>query len=222
MRSAEVPPHGHDPKPVTAVGGARLAVVVLAGGESRRFGSDKLAARLDGRSLLDRALDGLPADATVSVVGPERPLTRSVTFLREQPPGGGPAAGLVTGLVWALGTGADLVLTLPGDAPAAGRAAMLLAAVLIGAGSGAAPAASGAVLGVDPSGRDQLLQLALSRPAAHALVDLAGPTGGRDASVRRLVAALDPAPQRQPLPAALAHDIDTVDQLEHLRNLGRA
>ena len=194
--------------------GHPVAVVVLAGGGSRRFGSDKLVAHLDGRTLLERALDGLPAGARVAVVGPERTLPRPVTFLREQPPGGGPAAGLITGLSWAVGTDASTIVTLPGDAPAGGRAAMLLGAVLLGT-----DAAS--VVGVDPSGRDQVLQLALTRPAAQALVDLAGPTAGQNASVRRLVLALDPPPQRQPLPAELAADIDTVDQLQQFRNPDR-
>ncbi|HEU5484481.1 MAG TPA: NTP transferase domain-containing protein [Microlunatus sp.] len=193
----------------------RLAAVVLAGGESRRFGADKLRADLDGRPLLEHALDGLPLEAPIAVVGSRRDLDRSVTFLREEPAGGGPAAGLVTGLRWALDHGAELVVTLPGDAPAAGRAASALAAVL--------PSdARAAVVGVDPEGRDQVLQLALRPEAARALIALAGPQGGHGQSVRRLVLALDPSPHRHRLDATQSYDVDTVEQLEHFRNLGRA
>ena len=77
-------------------------VVVLAGGESRRFGSDKLAADLDGRTLLDATLASVPAGLPVVVVGPARPVRRDVRFVREDPPGGGPAAALVAGLTAAL------------------------------------------------------------------------------------------------------------------------
>ena len=112
-----------------------VVAIVLAGGESRRFGSDKLAADLGGRALLDHALDGLPAHTAIAIVGPERPMDRDVTFLREDPPGGGPAAGLIAGLTWALEAGAEVILVLPGDAPGAGRAAnLLLAAVAQPAG----------------------------------------------------------------------------------------
>ena len=38
-----------------------VTVVVLAGGESRRFGSDKLAAPLGGSTVLDHVVAGLPA-----------------------------------------------------------------------------------------------------------------------------------------------------------------
>ena len=79
-----------------------VVAVVLAGGESRRFGSDKLAAALDQQTLLDHTLAALPEEFAVIVVGPERPTTRSVRFTREQPPGGGPAAGLVAGVRAAL------------------------------------------------------------------------------------------------------------------------
>ena len=65
-----------------------VAVVVLAGGQSRRFGADKLAAPVEGERLLDRAVAGLPDDAYMIVVGPEV--------------SGGPAAAMVTGLRTAL------------------------------------------------------------------------------------------------------------------------
>ncbi|HVK36398.1 MAG TPA: NTP transferase domain-containing protein, partial [Microlunatus sp.] len=189
-----------------------LAAVVLAGGGSRRFGADKLAAEIAGRPLLDHALGGLPAETAVAVVGPTRVLSRSVTVLREDPPGGGPAAGLVTGLIWALSTGAAAIVTLPGDAPAGGRAAVLLLAELDRQGRES-------VVGVDLSGRDQVLQLALRPAAARRLIEIAGPDRGHDQSVRRLVAALTPG--RLPLSDELSRDIDTSDQLDHFRNLRR-
>lgn len=192
-----------------------MAVVVVAGGAARRFGADKLDVHVHGRPLLGLAMDGLPPDAEVAVVGPERAGPYAVTWLSEDPPGGGPAAGLVTGLRWGLDAGAGVILTLPGDAPGAGRAARVLLAALEQTG---APA----VVGVDPDGREQVLQLALRALAARDLVEAAGPGGGQGQSVRRLVAALAPAPLRVPLSEDLARDIDTPEQLEHFRNLGRA
>jgi molybdopterin-guanine dinucleotide biosynthesis protein A len=49
----------------------RLTAVVLAGGESRRFGTDKLAADLQGLTLLERAVSELPTDADLIIVGPK-------------------------------------------------------------------------------------------------------------------------------------------------------
>jgi molybdopterin-guanine dinucleotide biosynthesis protein A len=194
-----------------------VAVVVLAGGRSRRFGSDKLDAEVGGRTLLRLALDGLPAGASVAVVGPERPLTARVQFVREDPPLGGPAAALITGLRWALDldVGAEAILTLPGDAPHGGRAAAVLLDAL-------AAGQAEAVVGVDGAGRDQVLQLALRPTAARALVTLAGPGGGQGLSVRRLIEQLIPPARRRPLSEELSRDIDTTDQLAHFRNLGRA
>jgi molybdopterin-guanine dinucleotide biosynthesis protein A len=185
---------------------------VLAGGDARRFGADKLSAEIHGRSLLEHALGELPTDARTAVVGPTRSLGHAVTFLREEPPGGGPAAALITGLIWALELGADLIVTLPGDAPAGGRAATVLLAEL--------GADEQAVVAVDGSGRQQVLQLALRPAAAQLLVELAGPERGHDQSVRRLVSVLAPRPI--PLPTDLTHDIDTVEQLTDFRNRNRA
>lgn len=48
----------------------RIGCVVMAAGNARRFGENKLAAQLNGRSLIRRALEAVPAEAfcTVAVV----------------------------------------------------------------------------------------------------------------------------------------------------------
>lgn len=72
-------------------------VVVLAGGAGTRLGGvDKAGLRIGGRSLLDRALAACSGRPTV-VVGPPRSLPAGVLAAREDPPGGGPAAGVAAG-----------------------------------------------------------------------------------------------------------------------------
>lgn len=188
-------------------GPGRTTAVVLAGGTSRRFGTDKLAHLVQGRPLLDHTLAGLPDDVDVLLVGPARVTSRRVTAVREDPPGGGPTAALVAGLRHALADGAELVLVLPGDAPGAGHAAGVLREVLLGGDDLA-------VLGVDVDGREQPLQLALRRAAAEQLVALAGPGAGAGESARRLVHRLDPPPAPHPLPPAATFDVDDHDQLD--------
>ena len=70
--------------------------VVLAGGTAARMdGIDKAGLELDGRTLLDRAVDAFADADEVVVVGPRTvPTPRPVTFTREDPPRGGPVAGL--------------------------------------------------------------------------------------------------------------------------------
>jgi molybdopterin-guanine dinucleotide biosynthesis protein A len=84
-----------------------VVAIVLAGGASSRFGSDKLAAELGSRPLLHHALEGVAAVAgsIVIVVAPEasRPaipasLTGRVVFARDAAAHGGPLAGLAAGL----------------------------------------------------------------------------------------------------------------------------
>jgi molybdopterin-guanine dinucleotide biosynthesis protein A/uridine kinase len=185
----------------------RVAVVVLAGGRSRRFGTDKLAHEVDGRTLLAHTLEALPVDAEIILVGPPRPSSRLLTVVREDPPGGGPAAALVRGLDAALEAGADLIATLPGDAPDAGPAALVLLDRLRND-----PAAT-AVVGVDLDGREQPLQLALTRAAAAQIIAAAGHTQGADQSARALVRALAPTAVRCRVDQAAVFDIDDHDQL---------
>src|SRR5688500_4740903 len=81
---------------------ARMAFcgVVLAGGTAARMGGvDKASVELDGRSLLEYAVDAFVDADEVVVVGPATVRTaRPVTFVVEDPPRGGPVAGLLTGV----------------------------------------------------------------------------------------------------------------------------
>lgn len=188
-------------------GAAPLTAVILAGGRSARFGSDKLAALLDDRPLLDLVLAGLPDDADCIVVGPPRPARRVVRFVREEPPGGGPAAAMITGVAAAVAAGAAEVVVLPGDTPLAGAAVPVLRAALRRTGAAV-------VVAADEGDREQPLQLAMTRAGAQALLRVAGAGGGAGESARALVARLTPAAHRQVIPAEAQSDIDTVADLQ--------
>ncbi len=201
------------------------SVLVLAGGESRRFGRDKLAEPLDGGpgdpTVLDVLLEALSTafpDAEVVVVGPRRPTLVPVRWVREEPPGGGPAAALVAGLRCVVDAGPDedrggSVAIVPGDAPGSAGAVALLAEALDRAVFPDAVAA----MAVDGYGREQPLQLVLSPQGARRLVASVG--DGRDLSVRPLVTALDPV--RVQVPASTTWDVDTPEQLVAWRQRGR-
>ena len=80
-------------------GPERLGAVVLTGGTGARLGgADKAGLEVGGVSLLERALAATVAAVEVVVVGAAVPTTRPVHWTREDPPGGGPAAGLLAGL----------------------------------------------------------------------------------------------------------------------------
>jgi molybdenum cofactor guanylyltransferase len=201
----------------------RLWAVVLAGGASRRFGSDKLEAVLDELTLLEHAIHGLPPAARLVLAGPDRDgleTDRPITYVREDPPGGGPAAAIVAGLRAVLEAGPadgaaaaldDVILVLPGDTPEAGEAAALLLRRLR-----MDPQAL-AVVGVDAAGREQPLQLALRTSAAQRLIEAAGPEAGRGLSARAIVRVLDSDLRRVPLSEDQHADIDTPADLDRWR-----
>ncbi|GAB2869249.1 molybdenum cofactor guanylyltransferase [Nocardioides pacificus] len=75
-----------------------FSAVVLAGGTAARMdGIDKASIEHAGRTLLEYALDAVLDATEVVVVGEQVPTERPVTFTREDPPRGGPVAGLLTG-----------------------------------------------------------------------------------------------------------------------------
>ncbi|HTG38636.1 molybdenum cofactor guanylyltransferase [Sphingomonas sp.] len=109
---------------------------VLAGGESRRFGSDKAAALLDGRALIDHALAALgPHCDALVVVGRDWPGVRGVP---DRPaPGLGPLGGLNAALHHGADIGAEAVLTLGCDTPAVPHALLAMLAMLAARGDAA-------------------------------------------------------------------------------------
>ncbi|MEL4359111.1 MULTISPECIES: molybdenum cofactor guanylyltransferase [unclassified Luteococcus] len=79
------------------------ASIILAGGQSRRMGTPKATLQLAGRTLLRHAVDACATFSPIVVVGPPE-LASLLTdvpgciLTREDPPGGGPSAGLAAGL----------------------------------------------------------------------------------------------------------------------------
>ena len=138
----------------------RVTAVVLAGGASRRFRPDKLAERVEVQPLLDRVLASLPEQVTtVIVVGAVREVARRSSS---------PLRSLLVG--------DRRQRSLPGYAerwtsrvtpssrcPGTLRLPVRLPACLLSRLEG--EPSTEAVVGVDASGREQPLQLAL-RPAA--------------------------------------------------------
>jgi molybdopterin-guanine dinucleotide biosynthesis protein A len=92
----------------------RLLGAVLAGGQSRRFGSDKAQALLGGTTLLDHAVAALkPQCDRIVIVGREN---GPVAAIPDRPqPGLGPLGGIAGALSYAANEGFDAVLTVPVD-----------------------------------------------------------------------------------------------------------
>jgi len=80
------------------VSGGRGAIVLTGGSAVRLQGVDKASIEVAGATLLEHVLDALAEVSDVVVVGEEVGTSRPVTFLREDPPEGGPAAGVLAGL----------------------------------------------------------------------------------------------------------------------------
>jgi molybdenum cofactor guanylyltransferase len=88
----------------------RLLGAIVAGGQSRRFGSDKAEAMLDGKALLDHVADALrPQVDALVVAGRDWLGLESVTDLPEA--GLGPLGGLCGALSHARDHGFDAVLS---------------------------------------------------------------------------------------------------------------
>jgi molybdopterin-guanine dinucleotide biosynthesis protein MobB len=91
--------------------------VVLAGGASSRFGTDKALVRLDGERLLDRAVSVLRRVCPEIVVASSHPEHEGAgwTRLPDLRPGKGPLAGIETALVHAERAGAAGIVVLACD-----------------------------------------------------------------------------------------------------------
>lgn len=101
------------------------AGLVIAGGQSQRFGGDKALALLAGRTLLAHAVARLSSDCAAVAVNAAPGSAVALAAgdlgvdLAPDPVDAprGPLAGVLAGLVWARERGASLLLTLPCDTP---------------------------------------------------------------------------------------------------------
>lgn len=179
------------------------AQIVLAGGRSQRLGGvDKSRLLFRNRSLLTHALTAGSRCCHQVVAGPaELVVPDSVGLVQEDPPFGGPVAGIGAGVaeLQRRGCAAEWVMVTACDHPLAEAAAMQLFDAAAGDLDGI-----DLIAPVDASGHTQNLFALYRRSALHRA--LARVSGGRNLSVRRLVAGLG---TRSPvLTDGLLDDID--------------
>ncbi len=166
-------------------------------------GADKASIEVGGTTFLERALGALAEVPDVVVVGDQVPTARPVTWLREDPQGGGPAAGLLAGL-GGFPRAPRLVAVLAVDMPFVTSAT--LRRLMLSA------AADGALL-VDDDGRRQYLCAVYRTEALLAAApDLEGQHG---LAMHRLVGDLELA--EVPAHSWESRDVDTWADLTEVR-----
>jgi molybdopterin-guanine dinucleotide biosynthesis protein A len=189
--------------------------IVLAGGRSERFGSDKLATEIDGRTLLDRALTavGAVAGPLVVVVAPgvapviPVALGDRVRVVHDAEAFGGPLVGLAAGLAVAP---TAVAVVAGGDMPRLAPAVLHRLATVV------SPAHPAVILEIP--GRIQPLPMAIdvatARPAAAALLE----RGGR--SLRELLRELGATSLPAPVWLALDPSGATIVDIDRPADLG--
>jgi molybdopterin-guanine dinucleotide biosynthesis protein A len=223
------------------------AVILSGGRSSRLGGEPKAALVLLGHSLLELAVSAAGQARNIVVVGdkpgssfapPESQLPLSapselsaspasqaspgstvpaVTFVREEPKFGGPAAAIAAGLSALTAINADhrmpapeFTLVLACDMPHAAPAIAALVDAAV-----AAPAGVDGVIARDGSGRDQYLLALYRSDALQAAAAVQQTKGGVDGlSARQLVADLNLVSVR--VPSGTTDDIDTWDDARRL------
>lgn len=193
-----------------------IAGVVLAGGGSTRFGSEKAVARLGPAPLVEHAaqvlLNGCGA---VAINAPEA--SRAARWARDrglpvapdrEGPAQGPVAGVLAAMDWAAGQGAALVATAPCDCPVLPRD--LVARLVAGLPPDAGAVGAATPLGPEPA-------CAVWRVSARPVVE-AALADGASPSLRAVLAGVGAAEVAFADAAAFA-DADTTAALERLRSL---
>ena len=99
-----------------------LPCCILAGGKSRRFGSDKAAAMIGGRRLIDLMVERIEVQTGGPIIintpppGPRE--MKNIDVLPDRLSGAfGPLSGLLAAMCWAHEQGFDSVVTTPVDTP---------------------------------------------------------------------------------------------------------
>jgi molybdopterin-guanine dinucleotide biosynthesis protein A len=162
---------------------SRIAALVLAGGAARRMGGgDKPLLEVGGAPILARVLAVLRLEADALAISANGDPARFASF---GPPvladgafaGQGPLAGVLAGLDWAVGAGAEALLTVPGDTPfvPAGLAAALAPAPACAASAGH----THHLVALWPVDCREALRTLLSHPGSRAVGGFAAQIGMR-------------------------------------------
>jgi molybdopterin-guanine dinucleotide biosynthesis protein A len=146
--------------------------VVLAGGQSTRFGSDKALAELGGRTLLARAVDTLTGFCEYVVVA-GREMAPAPTIPDWPRPGMGPLAGIAAALHLAQDEGYEAVLTCGVDS------VDLPENLLEILGAGPAFLADQPVVGLWPVGATATIERILEGDGRHSMLAFAEAVGAR-------------------------------------------
>lgn len=99
-----------------------MKTIILTGGTSKRFGSDKSQAKIQGKSLLEYLSQGLE---NLIIVGPKTSIPAK--YVREEPIGSGPVAAIAAAM---LEVDSDLVAIYATDMPFAPRITSQLVSAL--------------------------------------------------------------------------------------------
>jgi len=178
--------------------GNSLSVIILTGGTSKRFGSDKSEAMIGGRALIDHLICEIPTELPIIVVGPPRDTySADIQVVQESPALGGPVAAIAAGVALVQ---TELVAIFATDMP---FGPLLIPQLLV-----ALLPESGAVLPIDSAEFDQPLSALYRVNSLREALSTFQSVNGE--SMRNLVAALQVV--RIPMENSSAHllmDIDT-------------
>lgn len=189
-----------------------LAAIVVGGGGGERLGGvSKPDLVLGGVRLIDRVCSALGAVAgagCVAVVPPSVRVPGGVARTLEDPPGGGPLAGIDAGLSVLAASGAEWVVVVSVDCPGI---AEVLGRLL---GGSLEPGGDGRILrGGAPEPFDQYLMGVYRAGALRRVIDEAVARWGsvRGMGVRRVLRAL--SLERVNVGADVCRDVDTPEDV---------
>lgn len=187
-----------------------FSAMILTGGSSSRFGSDKSQAKLGANSLIENLLITLPPEIDIVIVGPElENSARRVRYTQEHPLGGGPVAAIEAGLKL---IDSEFVAIIATDMPFASQVLAVLRESF--------PETEDATIPLDQAGiRQPLCALYRCDALARAITEL-GSTQGQ--SVRNLIQILSIKELRlNPALRRILLDVDTPADLERAISLSK-
>ena len=195
---------------------SRVAIILAAGTARRMGGVSKIELELHGRSLVAHVIEGarVAGFEPLVVAPPGLELPDGTARCLEDPPFGGPAAGLLAGVHHS--PDADRYALLAGDAPYAPRA---LPALLAALRPGSSTSVAYDVARPDPQdGKASFLPSVVRGEALRARADTLAPGGAHGLSLRDLLGDLSCIDVAVPDRASVISDVNTWEDFRDLRS----